>query len=494
MRKTSILLLMFLCTNSITFGQNYVQNPSFEDNTAQNGASIDFQTDYISYWSSIIPLSTAHTNLLCEDNGTTISGTDGSYYAEVKSKQLIRNQLSQQVFPGQKLTLQFDTRQPRCNTSDLFSFPILLRNSNRLSSSFIDNLSISEIGTFNASLQWQTKSKSVFVPLDFDPGINFEEMCYFDILEINLSGVSGHWKSALFDNVRLTSCTSQSSDVIYHNFPGNPCTKVNFILDCDLNKKQWFYWEFGDGNSACGPELPEVMHNYSEGGAYTVTLTTIDLEGCKQTVSTSIYVECPGCDIIADFEAECLECKIYDNDNASPGTLVPNSYCKVKFTDLSSSSNLIYWWYWTTNGIYSSSSQNRTGYFSFPPNEGATFEVCLAVLDTEGCADNICKDVSVPCRYRTQRRNENIDNNLNIYPNPSSGIFNIALRTDEPLKNYQILIYDLNGRLVKQLEDYEDSLNLYRNMDLLNIPRGTYYAKVQSETQLFTQKIIITDL
>jgi hypothetical protein len=71
------------------------------------------------------------------------------------------------------------------------------------------------------------------------------------------------------------------------------------------------------------------------------------------------------------------------------------------------------------------------------------------------------------------------DYKLIVYPNPTTGIFNI-----ESNKNIdKIFIYDLFGNLVKELKSKKD-------MDLSELSPGMYFIGVQSEGSFEKIKII----
>ncbi|MCO5230354.1 MAG: MopE-related protein [Chitinophagales bacterium] len=77
---------------------------------------------------------------------------------------------------------------------------------------------------------------------------------------------------------------------------------------------------------------------------------------------------------------------------------------------------------------------------------------------------------------------------LKIFPNPSSGQFNIQLQ-DLPKDNYQIIITDINGKIIyNQSMDYT---TIY-NEKLININvAGIYFVKISGKIQNYSDKIII---
>lgn len=76
--------------------------------------------------------------------------------------------------------------------------------------------------------------------------------------------------------------------------------------------------------------------------------------------------------------------------------------------------------------------------------------------------------------------------NVAIYPNPSTGIFNIALGTFTP---EMITVYDLSGKVILTEENVTISDSNY-SLNLSNVATGIYFVKIASETQSVVKRII----
>ena len=72
-----------------------------------------------------------------------------------------------------------------------------------------------------------------------------------------------------------------------------------------------------------------------------------------------------------------------------------------------------------------------------------------------------------------------------VYPNPSTGIFHLQTTRVEQLGQASIQVYDLSGRTVFSTFEYSDQL------DLSHLNNGTYVLKVDTQNEVFTQRIII---
>lgn len=82
------------------------------------------------------------------------------------------------------------------------------------------------------------------------------------------------------------------------------------------------------------------------------------------------------------------------------------------------------------------------------------------------------------------KTNENL-NFGTISPNPSSGIFNFEL--DAGKKPYAITVYNISGQ---ELKKYNFLTNRF-SIDLLGLPEGTYFVKMQNKDAVTSKKIVI---
>lgn len=78
-------------------------------------------------------------------------------------------------------------------------------------------------------------------------------------------------------------------------------------------------------------------------------------------------------------------------------------------------------------------------------------------------------------------------NQIAVYPNPSTGIFNIAFGNLNPNK---IEVYDISGKLILQKNGLEVSGNNQTNIDLSNTSTGVYFVKISTENNTITKRII----
>jgi hypothetical protein len=80
--------------------------------------------------------------------------------------------------------------------------------------------------------------------------------------------------------------------------------------------------------------------------------------------------------------------------------------------------------------------------------------------------------------------------NLNIYPNPTRGMFNISFIT-EKVDDFEITIVDAFGKLVSQ-EDKKDFIGEYtKQVDLSDYNRGVYMVQIRTNYSFVSKRIVL---
>ena len=79
-----------------------------------------------------------------------------------------------------------------------------------------------------------------------------------------------------------------------------------------------------------------------------------------------------------------------------------------------------------------------------------------------------------------------INDRVNVYPNPSNGVVNIAIANYSG--SLKVSLVDLNGRVVYSNEFYDFSLE--RSINVKNYQSGVYLLNLEAEGVKLTRKII----
>lgn len=81
-------------------------------------------------------------------------------------------------------------------------------------------------------------------------------------------------------------------------------------------------------------------------------------------------------------------------------------------------------------------------------------------------------------------------NNVSIYPNPSTGLFNIVA-TNVKAETITVQVLDLQGKVVYSASDKAVSSSYNKSINLEGLAKGLYYIKLNSENGSKVQKIVI---
>ncbi|MGD1847931.1 MAG: peptide-N-glycosidase F-related protein [Salibacteraceae bacterium] len=77
-----------------------------------------------------------------------------------------------------------------------------------------------------------------------------------------------------------------------------------------------------------------------------------------------------------------------------------------------------------------------------------------------------------------------LDDDTRIYPNPSAGVFNLAMDLGD---SYEVVVTDLQGRTIFT----ESFLGLSHQLDLTDQARGIYFVNIQSQSRTYNFKVML---
>ncbi len=106
-------------------------------------------------------------------------------------------------------------------------------------------------------------------------------------------------QSGDYQAVAMTSCGSDTSDVVAVQYGNNPVAGLQYdnypqslvqFRDQSISAAQWL-WDFGDGSAPSSAQNP--LHQYPNPGEYPVTLIVWDAFGCADTISLLAIVTDP---------------------------------------------------------------------------------------------------------------------------------------------------------------------------------------------------------
>jgi gliding motility-associated-like protein len=131
-------------------------------------------------------------------------------------------------------------------------------------------------------------------------------------------------------------------------------------------------WNFGDGSIISGDSL--ISHVYTQSGIYTVSLITIDLNGCADTVTKNQYITVfgPTANFVSTVPGSCLNTAVSFNDLSTTDGIHPIVSWEWNYGDgtIQTYTAPPFQHQYTTSGVYT---------------------VTLKVVDNNGCVDSIVK-------------------------------------------------------------------------------------------------------
>lgn len=207
-----------------------------------------------------------------------------------------------------------------------------------------------------------------------------------------------------------------------------------------------YAWSTGDATAS-------VTVSPTSTETYTVTVTT---GGCTASASKSVTVD-PTPAPVASFE-----------DSTTDATVI--------FTNTSTNASS---YSWDFDDGSTGTDPNPTHTYA----ANGTYTVTLTATDSCG-SDTYSSDVTIVGVFINS-----IDNALkfSVYPNPSEGVFTIAL-SDNSGKPNTVKIYDLSGKNV-----FEETLSgtVQKQLDLSALPKGIYTLHLSSEKSNGVKKLVI---
>ncbi len=307
-----------------------------------------------------------------------------------------------------------------------------------------------------------------------------------------VSGFGSSWMQNTVTAMGPLVCPTYTSDTMYLSV-GTQAINFNIMPDSTnaFNYTMFnatygggltYAWDFGDGAVST---LVSPSHTYAIAGIYNVCLTAAN-GACSGTVCQTLNVT-----------GTLTTCNALFNVAHDTTSLNPNAYT---ITDLSYGSNLSY--LWDFGDMTTSTVQHPVhNYLGAGP-----YQLCLTVDNGAGCTSTYCDSLFAVDSLHTHLqpialtvvgnpgqgttvgvgelgiRNEE----LGIYPNPTSGIFQIS--------NFKFQISDLKvmnvlGEVV--ISHWSLVNNKSVTIDLTGVAKGIYFLKIIDENKNVINKKIV---
>jgi hypothetical protein len=229
---------------------------------------------------------------------------------------------------------------------------------------------------------------------------------------------------------------------------------VNFVNTSEDGLS--YNWKFGDGQTAA-IFSPKHLYKINSGSTtFNVRLVANVPIGCSDSITASVTVYAKP---ISDFNFSI-------NGN------------RVDFSALQTNATK-YLWSFGDGATFNSS--NPTSTYTYISSPSGKYKVCLSVINSDGCNSQTCNDIVVNTLLMAVS-----SPNINIYPNPNTGAFNIHI--GQNATKATIEIYNATGALVYNTISASSStqINLILN-------KGVYWIKVYSQKTSWSRKMVVLD-
>jgi hypothetical protein len=347
-------------------------------------------------------------------------------------------------------------------------------------------------GTYsNSDLQFELPlNKTADYKFNFSVDSDFCQDIIFDIetvIELDLSCNENDscfknysFKENLIDNICVQPCEISDIAILVSNNDIVSCLNYSLLASLPLINKvdiTLYDWKIYDIYNKLIKHSTEEQLNIdlpAYGGPFNVILNVKGMNShgmiCENDTSININPICNECDLSADFEIEIL------ND------------CTFKFLNTSNHSlndNIKYLWDFG-DGVTSS---------EFEPTHIFTdeniFSVSLSISTLNVFKDcnssSVIKQIkSLPCIPNYECTNIIQNTNLNLYPNPSNGIFKLSF--DNCISYFKISIYNTVGKVV-----YNSAIrnNNEAIIDMSNNAKGVYIMSISNNNSSINKRVII---
>lgn len=194
-------------------------------------------------------------------------------------------------------------------------------------------------------------------------------------------------------------------------------------------------------------------------GTTTYNVIGTDVNGCTNTASISVMVNALPSVTLSSFTAPvCLQ--------AVPVTLTGGS---------------------PAGGTYTGTGV-AAGMFDPAVAGVGSFPITYTVTDTNACTNSASSNITVlDCTGIDERASSD---GVNVYPNPTIGIFNITIND----ANYNVLlitIVDIQGKVVFTSTEKNVSGVYTKQISLEEFSKGVYYIKVNADNNVHIKKLIV---
>jgi len=308
-----------------------------------------------------------------------------------------------------------------------------------------DTVSFTNSSTGATSYQW-FKNSTLFSTLQH-PDYVFDSAGVFQIIMIADSGTC---QDTSYSSVEVTRVplTFFNADPVCEGE-----TSIFINTSSSFHGISAWLWDFDDGNTST---FQNTTHAYSNAGIYNVKLTLTDTNGCSSTHISQVDVDTMP---VTNFGF---------TKNGLQVTFIDSSFYSEN-------------WSWDFGDGGNSTLQNPSHIYV----SAGTYNVCLKVTKSTGCADSICKslDVSVGIRDNVQ------ENLIRIYPSIVGDHLFIEVRGIHSV-DIKVQINNVIGGVVYGQDFEMMGSGAKLSIDLSGISGGVYFVRVKVGEKVVSRRVL----
>ncbi len=115
---------------------------------------------------------------------------------------------------------------------------------------------------------------------------------------------------------------------------------------------------------------------------------------------------------------------------------------------------------------------------------GKSRKVFLEVGISQPNVNDCYSGTSVPLQ-------ENIENWVNLFPNPNQGHFNLELKGLIEGEGLVVMVFDLSGKKVHQINEQSHGERFSKELNMTFLTKGVYFIHVQTDRKKSVKQLII---
>lgn len=278
------------------------------------------------------------------------------------------------------------------------------------------------------------------------------------------------------------------------------CSDTICFTDMTLNAPTTWHWDFGDGDTS---NVQNPCHYYSAPGVYTVALTTTNAFG--QDVRTRfnyIFIDCSNVLMPTQGVQTITACNgtlfddggpfgNYSNNTDGVTVIQPGGASQVNLTF--NMFDFVGNFPGDTLFVYdgpSTASPLINFYFGNPtPLPVSSTGGAITIRQkTNFNATNQGFQIDWTCTTGLEDYDE-LSSVVDVYPNPTTGLLNVAIDGFIDLKISSIMVFNLVGQLQKSVSTVSDKK--IHQLDVSSLAKGIYLLQIRTQKGGITKKITV---